>query len=161
MSAPLVVGKKAPAFSLPNQDGETVKLAELKGRWVVLYFYPRDNTPGCTTEACDFTAGIKGFEKLDATVLGCSADSPESHQKFIAKYQLKVTLLSDGDHAVMEAYGAWGEKNLYGKTVVGVIRSTAIIDPQGRVAYHYPKVRAAGHAEAVREQLAALRAAAA
>ena len=160
MSAPLVVGKKAPAFSLPNQDGETVKLAGLKGRWVVLYFYPRDNTPGCTTEACDFTSGIKGIEKLDATVLGCSADSVESHQKFIAKYKLKVTLLSDGDHAVMEAYGAWGEKNLYGKTVVGVIRSTVIIDPQGRVAFHYPKVRAAGHAEAVRAQLAALRAAA-
>ncbi|HEY4188539.1 MAG TPA: thioredoxin-dependent thiol peroxidase [Polyangia bacterium] len=161
MSAPLVVGKKAPAFSLPNQDGETVKLADLKGRWVVLYFYPRDSTPGCTTEACDFTSGIKGFEKLDATVLGCSADSMESHQKFIAKYKLKVTLLSDSDHAVMEAYGAWGEKNLYGKTVVGVIRSTVIIDPQGRVAFHYPKVRAAGHADAVREQLAALRAAAA
>jgi peroxiredoxin Q/BCP len=161
MPAELVVGKKAPAFSLPNQDGEVVKLADLKGRWVVLYFYPKDDTPGCTTEACEFTAGIKGFEKVDATVLGCSADSPATHQKFIAKYKLKVALLSDADHAVMEAYGAWGEKNLYGKKVVGVIRSTVIIDPQGRVAHHYPKVRAAGHAEAVRAQLALLRAAAA
>jgi peroxiredoxin Q/BCP len=161
MPGSLTVGKKAPAFSLPNQDGKTVKLSDFKGRWVVLYFYPRDNTPGCTTEACDFTAGLKDFEELDAVVLGCSADSPESHQKFIAKYKLKVTLLSDAEHDVMKAYGAWGEKNLYGKTVVGIIRSTVIIDPEGKVAYHYPKVRSAGHAEAVREQLAALRDAAA
>jgi thioredoxin-dependent peroxiredoxin len=161
MPGALTIGKKAPAFSLPNQDGKTVKLSEFKGRWVVLYFYPKDNTPGCTTEACDFTDGLKDFAKLDAVVLGCSADSPESHQKFIAKYKLKVTLLSDAEHDVMKAYGAWGEKNLYGKTVVGIIRSTVIIDPEGRVAYHYPKVRSAGHAEAVREQLVALRAAAA
>ncbi len=161
MAGSLTVGKKAPAFSLPNQDGKTVKLADFKGRWVVLYFYPKDNTPGCTTEACDFTDGIKDFEKLDAVVLGCSADSAESHQKFIAKYKLKVTLLSDAGHEMMTAYGAWGEKNLYGKTVVGIIRSTVIIDPDGKVAYHYPKVRSAGHAEAVREQLATLRAAAA
>jgi peroxiredoxin Q/BCP len=161
MPGSLTVGKKAPPFSLPNQDGKTVKLSDFKGRWVVLYFYPKDNTPGCTTEACDFTAGLKDFEDLDAVVLGCSADSPESHQKFIAKYKLKITLLSDTDHDVMKAYGAWGEKNLYGKTVVGIIRSTVIIDPEGKVAYHYPKVRSAGHAEAVREQLAALRDAAA
>jgi len=161
MPGALTIGKKAPAFSLPNQDGKTVKLSDFKGRWVVLYFYPKDNTPGCTTEACDFTAGLKDFEELDAVVLGCSADSPESHQKFIAKYKLKVTLLSDAEHDMMKAYGAWGEKNLYGKTVVGIIRSTVIIDPEGKVAYHYPKVRSAGHAEAVREQLAALRDAAA
>src|SRR4051812_18083547 len=109
------VGKKAPAFALKNQDGETVKLADLKGRWVVIYFYPRDDTPGCTTEACEFTAGIKGFEGMSATVLGCSADSPASHLKFIAKHKLKVGLLSDPDHAMMEKYGAWGEKKLYGK----------------------------------------------
>jgi len=161
MPGSLTVGNKAPAFSLPNQDGKTVKLSDFKGRWVVLYFYPKDNTPGCTTEACDFTSGIKDFEDLDAVVLGCSADSVESHQKFIAKYKLKVTLLSDAEHDVMKAYGAWGEKNLYGKTVVGIIRSTVIIDPEGKVAYVYPKVRSAGHAEAVREQLAALRDAAA
>src|ERR1700749_819519 len=135
-SRKLEPGSTAPAFTLTDQDDETVKLGDYKGQWVVLYFYPKDNTPGCTTEACDFTDGIKDFEKLDAVVLGCSADAPESHQKFIAKYKLKVTLLSDTDHGVMEAYGAWGEKNLYGKTVVGIIRSTVIIDPEGRVAYH-------------------------
>jgi peroxiredoxin Q/BCP len=153
MSTSLVVGRKAPTFALPDQDGQTVKLSDLKGQWVVLYFYPKDDTPGCTTEACDFTAGIKGFEKLDATVLGCSADSPESHRKFIAKYKLKVRLLTDAEHTTMAAYGAWGEKNMYGRKIVGVIRSTAIIDPQGVLAFHYPKVRAAGHAAAVREKL--------
>jgi peroxiredoxin Q/BCP len=161
MSTSLVVGRKAPAFALPDQDGQTVKLSDLKGQWVVLYFYPKDDTPGCTTEACDFTAGIKGFEKLDATVLGCSGDSPESHRKFIAKYKLKVRLLTDAEHTTMTAYGAWGEKNMYGRKSMGVIRSTAIIDPQGMLAFHYPKVRAAGHAEAVREKLVELRAAAA
>jgi thioredoxin-dependent peroxiredoxin len=161
MSTSLVVGRKAPAFALPDQDGQTVKLSDLKGQWVVLYFYPKDDTPGCTTEACDFTAGIKGFEKLDATVLGCSGDSPESHRKFIAKYKLKVRLLTDAEHTTMAAYGAWGEKNMYGRKSMGVIRSTAIIDPQGMLAFHYPKVRAAGHADAVREKLVELRAAAA
>jgi thioredoxin-dependent peroxiredoxin len=161
MSTSLVVGRKAPAFSLPDQDGQTVKLSDLKGQWVVLYFYPKDDTPGCTTEACDFTAGIKGFEKLEATVLGCSGDSPESHRKFIAKYKLKVRLLTDAEHTTMAAYGAWGEKNMYGRKSMGVIRSTAIIDPQGVLAFHYPKVRAAGHADAVRDKLAELRAAAA
>jgi len=149
----LTVGSKAPAFSLPNQDDKTVKLADLKGRWVVLYFYPKDDTPGCTTEACDFTDGLKDFEKLDATVLGCSPDSTERHRKFIAKYKLKVALLSDPEHEVLERYGAWGEKNLYGRVSMGVIRSTVIIDPQQRVAHHYRKVSAKGHAAAVREKL--------
>jgi peroxiredoxin Q/BCP len=149
----LTVGNKAPAFSLPNQDDKTVKLGDFKGRWVVLYFYPKDDTPGCTTEACDFTDGLKDFEKLDATVLGCSPDSTERHRKFIAKYKLKVTLLSDPEHEVLERYGAWGEKNLYGKVSMGVIRSTVIIDPQQRVAHHYRKVSANGHAAAVREKL--------
>jgi len=149
----LTVGSKAPAFSLPNQDDKTVKLADLKGRWVVLYFYPKDDTPGCTTEACDFTDGLKDFEKLDATVLGCSPDSTERHRKFIAKYKLKVALLSDPEHEVLERYGAWGEKNLYGRVSMGVIRSTVIIDTQQRVAHHYRKVSAKGHAAAVREKL--------
>jgi peroxiredoxin Q/BCP len=149
----LAVGSKAPPFSLKNQDDETVKLADGKGRWTVLYFYPKDDTPGCTTEACDFTAGVKGFEKLEATVLGCSPDSTERHRKFIAKYKLKVTLLSDPDHEVLERYDAWGEKNLYGKVSMGVIRSTVIIDPELRVAHHWRKVSAAGHADAVHAKL--------
>jgi peroxiredoxin Q/BCP len=157
----IVVGKKAPNFSLKKEDDSTVKLSDLKGRWAVLYFYPKDDTPGCTTEACDFTGGIKDFEKLDALVLGCSPDSTESHRKFIAKYKLKVSLLSDPDRSMLTAYGAWGEKNLYGKTVVGVIRSTVIINPDGKIAYHWPRVKAAGHAEQVRKTLAELQAAAA
>ena len=151
------IGKKAPAFNLRNQDDEPVRLAEFVGKWVVLYFYPKDDTPGCTTEACDFTRGIKAFEKLDAVVLGCSADSAESHRKFIAKHKLKIDLLSDPKHTVMAKYGAWGEKNMYGKITEGVIRSTVLIDPRGRVAHHWPRVKAPGHAEAVKDQLAALR----
>ena len=157
-AAQIEVGKKAPAFTLPNQDGEKVALSGLGGKWVVLYFYPKDDTPGCTTEACEFTAGIKGFEKLDAVVLGVSPDSAEKHRKFIAKYKLKVTLLSDEKKTVMEKYGAWGEKVLYGKKSTGVIRSTVIIDPAGRIAHRWAKVRAAGHADKVREVLAGLQA---
>jgi len=157
--AKLTVGKKAPAFTLPDQDGKPVKLSDYKGRWIVLYFYPKDDTPGCTTEACDFTDGLKDFEKLDAVILGCSPDPPERHRKFIEKYKLKVRLLSDVEHNVMQVYGAWGEKVLYGKKIIGVIRSTAIIDPQGNIAHHWPKVSATGHADAVKEKLKALRAA--
>lgn len=150
------VGKKAPAFRAKDQDGKARSLGEFAGQWVVLYFYPKDDTPGCTTEACDFTASIAKFTKMDAVVLGCSADSEERHQKFIAKYRLKVTLLSDPDHAVMEKYGAWGEKTMYGKKVTGVIRSTVLIDPKGKVAHHWAKVQAKGHADKVREKLAEL-----
>jgi peroxiredoxin Q/BCP len=155
------VGTKAPAFTLQNQDGAKVGLGSLAGNWVVLYFYPRDDTPGCTTEACEFTAGSERFRKLDAVVLGCSPDSPESHRKFIGKHRLSVDLLSDPDHEVMERYGAWGEKTLYGKKSVGVIRSTVIIDPKGRIAHRWARVTTAGHAEKVREKLAELRAGAA
>ncbi|MCB9914864.1 MAG: peroxiredoxin [Planctomycetes bacterium] len=149
----LELGKRAPAFTLLDQDDAKVQLSKLQGSWVVLYFYPRDDTPGCTTEACDFTSGLAGFAKLDAVVLGCSPDSTESHRKFIAKHRLKVRLLSDPDHAVLEKYGAWGEKTLYGKKSLGVLRSTVLIDPTGKVAWHWPKVRTNGHAQAVAEKL--------
>ena len=154
------IGKKAPAFALKNQNDETVKLSDaaLAGHWVVLYFYPKDDTPGCTIEACDFTSGLKDFEKLDAVVLGCSPDSTEAHRKFIAKHKLKIGLLSDPSHETLERYGAWGEKNMYGKITTGVIRSTVIIDPAGKIAHHYRKVSAKGHAESVREKLKELRA---
>jgi peroxiredoxin Q/BCP len=154
----LTVGKKAPSFTLLDQDDQKVKLGDLEGRWVVLYFYPKDDTPGCTVEACDFTAGLKDFEKLDATVVGCSPDSTERHRKFIAKYKLKLRLLSDPEHEVLEKYGAWGEKNMYGRKSMGVIRSTVIIDPAGKVARHWPKVKAAGHADEVQAALKELRA---
>jgi peroxiredoxin Q/BCP len=155
-SSRVEVGATAPVFALPDQNGKEVSLSDFAGSWVVLYFYPKDDTPGCTTEACEFTDGIKAFERLDAVVLGCSADTPESHRKFIAKHGLKVTLLSDADRAVMKTYAAWGEKNLYGRTTMGVIRSTVLIDPRGKVAFRWPNVKAAGHAEQVREKLAEL-----
>lgn len=153
----LTVGSAAPDFALEDQDGRRVSLGDFAGKWVVLYFYPKDDTPGCTTEACQFTEGIEAFAGLDAVVLGCSADSPASHAKFIAKYDLKLTLLSDPQHAVMAKYGAWGEKKMYGKTVQGVIRSTVLIDPRGRVAQHWANVKADGHAAAVRAKLEELK----
>jgi peroxiredoxin Q/BCP len=155
----VLLGKRAPALTLPDQDGNKVKLSDHAGAWVVLYFYPKDDTPGCTTQACEFTAGIKQFEKLDAVVLGCSPDSPESHRKFIAKHELSLTLLSDPQHTVMSKYGAWGTKNMYGKITEGVIRSTVIVDPEGKVAHHWRRVKAAGHAEIVRKTLEKLRSA--
>jgi peroxiredoxin Q/BCP len=156
----LEIGQKAPAFTLLNQDDKPTKLSDFKGSWLVLYFYPNDDTPGCTTEACDFTNGLKDFEKLDATVVGCSPNTTESHRKFIAKYKLKVRLLSDPGHEMMQSYGAWGEKVLYGKKSIGVIRSTVIIAPDGKIAHHWARVKSAGHADFVRERLKQLRAAA-
>jgi peroxiredoxin Q/BCP len=153
MSSSIEPGKKAPAFRLPDQDEAVVSLADLKGQWVVLYFYPRDDTPGCTKQACEFTDGIQDFKGMGAVVLGCSPDTPAKHRTFIEKYDLEVRLLSDPEHQVMEKFGAWGPKKMYGKTVQGVIRSTVIIDPKGVIAHHWPKVKAAGHAAKVREKL--------
>ena len=151
------VGRKAPAFTLANQDDEKVKLSDYAGKWLVVYFYPKDDTPGCTVEACEFTAGLKGFDRLGAAVVGVSPDSPESHRAFRAKHKLKLDLLADPSHRMMEKYGAWGEKTLYGRKSVGVIRSTVLIDPTGRVAHHWKRARAKGHAEKVRERLESLR----
>ena len=159
-STETLTGRKAPAFALLDQDGEKARLSDNAGRWVVLYFYPKDDTPGCTTEACEFTEGIEAFRDLDAVVLGCSPDKPEKHRAFIAKHGLKLRLLSDEDRAVMAKYGAWGEKTTYGKKVTGVIRSTVLVDPEGTIAWHWPTVKARGHAEKVREKLESLRAAA-
>jgi peroxiredoxin Q/BCP len=151
------VGKKAPAFALLDAREKTVALDDFRGRWLVVYFYPRDDTPGCTTEACEFTASIRDFEGLDAAVLGVSPDSPASHAKFAKKHGLSVTLLSDPEKKAMTAYGAWGEKTLYGKKVTGVIRSTVIVDPSGVVARRWKSVRAAGHAAAVAQAVRDLR----
>ncbi|BDY12730.1 thioredoxin-dependent thiol peroxidase [Hydrogenimonas cancrithermarum] len=151
------VGEKAPEFCLPNQDNVEICLRDLKGKWVILYFYPKDLTPGCTTEACEFTEAMPQFEELDGVILGVSPDSPERHRKFIEKKGLAITLLSDENKEVLKAYGAWGLKKLYGKEYEGVIRSTFIIDPEGNVAAVWPKVRVKGHVEAVKEKLQELK----
>jgi peroxiredoxin Q/BCP len=153
----LEVGKKAPAFSLESSDGGKVKLADLAGKPVVVYFYPRDNTPGCTTEANDFRTAMPQFKKLGVTVVGISKDSIASHCKFRDKYELNFPLLSDPDGKMLEAYGAWGEKNMYGKKMMGIIRSTVLIDDKGKVAAVWPKVSVKGHVDAVLDAAKALK----
>lgn len=151
------VGKKAPAFTLVNQDGEKWSLRDAAGQWVVVYFYPKADTPGCTTEACEFTDSIEDFAGMDAEVVGISPDSVQALKKFQDKYSLQVTLLSDPSKSVLEKYGAWGTKKMYGREIEGVIRSTVLVDPQGKVAHHWPNVRAKGHAEQVRKALIAMK----
>ncbi len=146
-------GKPAPDFCLPNQDGKETCLKDFRGQWVVLYFYPRDNTPGCTQEACDFTNYLGEFEQLNATVIGISPDSVESHRKFVDKHHLRITLLSDVQHEVLEKYGVWKQKKMYGKTYMGVERSTFIIDPNGVIVHEWRRVRVKGHVQKVAEQL--------
>jgi peroxiredoxin Q/BCP len=148
-------GAKAPVFTLTGPAGEKVSLKDFAGRDVILYFYPRDDTPGCTKEACGFRDAWDELRELGAVVLGVSADDAGSHQRFAAKYRLPFTLLSDPDRSVMSAYGAYGEKTLYGKKVVGVIRSTVWIGPDGRVRRHWARV--ANAAEHPAKVLAALR----
>jgi peroxiredoxin Q/BCP len=146
-------GKKAPAFTLPTDDGGKVKLSDFKGQPVVLYFYPRDNTPGCTREACAFRDSQSDLKKLDAVVLGVSTDTVESHQKFRDKFELNFPLLADVDHKVSEKYGAWREKNMYGKKSMGIQRSTYLIDADGKVAKVWKRVKVDGHHEQVLEAL--------
>lgn len=142
-------GMKAPAFTLADQDGKKHKLSDYKGKWVVLYFYPKDDTPGCTIEGKEFTQNNKEFKKLKTVVLGVSGDDQESHKRFCNKHKLGITLLSDPDYKMMTKYGAYGNKILYGRTFLGVKRSTYIIDPEGNVAKVWKAVRAKGHAEHV------------
>jgi len=147
------VGDTAPTFCLPDKDGNEVCLENYKNKWVILYFYPKDMTSGCTLEAMDFTASLPEFKKMNTVVIGVSPDSQKSHQKFVDKHELKVLLLSDEEKKVLEEYGAWGEKSMYGKTYFGVIRSTVIIDPKGKIAETFPKVSAKGHVDSVKEKL--------
>jgi thioredoxin-dependent peroxiredoxin len=147
-------GQRAPTFTLSADDGSKVRLADLKGRPVVLYFYPRDDTPGCTREACAFRDQHQRLKKLGAVVLGVSTDSVESHRKFRDKYGLNFPLLADMDHKVAEKYGAWREKNLYGKKSMGVQRSTFLIDAEGKVARVWKSVKVDGHDRQVLEALA-------
>ena len=153
----LNVGDRAPNFCLPDKDSKSVCLKDFEGKYVIVYFYPKDNTPGCTTEAIGFTGILPEFQKLNAEVIGISPDSPESHAKFIEKKNLKVTLLSDRDKEVLKSYGKWGKKKFRGKDYMGVTRSTFIIDPNGKVAHIWPKVSVRGHPEEVKSILSELK----
>ena len=147
------IGKKAPAFTLTADDGKKVKLSDLKGSPVVLYFYPKDDTPGCTKEACAFRDRQADLEPLGAKVLGVSPDTVESHVKFRDKFNLNFPLLADPDHAVAEKYGVWREKNMYGKKSMGIQRSTYLIDASGKVAKVWQRVQVDGHDEQVLQAL--------
>jgi len=147
----LKVGEDAPEFCLPDKDNETVCLKDFKGKYVIVYFYPKDNTPGCTTEAIGFTGILSELQKLNADVIGISADSPESHAKFIEKKNLKITLLSDQEKQVIKAYGKWGKKSFRGKEYIGVSRSTFLINPDGKIAHIWAKVSVKGHPEEVQK----------
>lgn len=153
-SIKLNVGDLAPNFNLLDQSGQSVSLSQFAGKKVVLYFYPKDDTPGCTKEACSFRDNIQQFGTKDAVILGVSADDSQSHQAFIQKYGLNFTLLADTDKAVSEAYGVWVEKNMYGKTYMGIERTTFLINPDGRIAEIFRQVKVDGHTEEVLEALA-------
>jgi peroxiredoxin Q/BCP len=151
---PLAPGDAAPDFTLPADDGTTVSLKKLRGKRVVLYFYPKDNTPGCTAQACEYNDLSRAFAGKNAVVLGVSRDGAKSHQGFRKKYDLDFPLLSDEDHHVQELYGAWGEKNMYGKKMLGTIRTTVVIDERGKIVSYERKVKAAGNAAATLALLA-------
>lgn len=144
-------GEKAPDFTLPANGGDKIKLSQFKGRPVVVYFYPKDDTSGCTKEAIAFTALLPEFEKIDAAIIGISPDSADSHDKFIAKHDLGITLAADEEKKVAEAYGVWVEKSMYGRKFMGVERSTFLIDAKGAVRRIWRKVKVNGHADAVLE----------
>jgi peroxiredoxin Q/BCP len=150
------IGQDAPDFELPADGGGTIALSALKGKAVVLYFYPKDDTSGCTTEAVAFTALLPDFEKAGATVIGISPDSAKSHDKFKAKHKLGVRLAADEEKTALEAYGVWVEKSMYGRKYMGVERTTVLIGPDGKVRQVWPKVKVPGHAEAVLEAVRGL-----
>ncbi|RXJ97608.1 thioredoxin-dependent thiol peroxidase [Arcobacter sp. CECT 8986] len=147
------IGTKAPDFCAKNQDDIEICSRDLKGKWIVLYFYPKDLTPGCTTEACDFTQSEPDFDDLDAIILGVSPDDTQKHRRFIEKKELTITLLSDIDKKMCEDYGVWQLKKFMGKEYMGVVRSTFIINPEGEIAAMWTKVKVKGHVEAVKEKL--------
>ncbi len=155
--APVSVGHAVPPIDLLDQSGKRQRLKDYRGRWVVLYFYPKDDTPGCTKEACQFRDRQADFEKRDAAVLGISPDDAASHTKFIDKHSLPFDLLADTDKTVSSAYGVWQEKSMYGRRYMGVVRSTFLIDPKGKLAHRWDKVKVPGHEQAVIEKLDELR----
>lgn len=145
----LKIGSNAPAINLPDQNGDTHKLSDYKGQYVLIYFYPKDNTPGCTTEACGLRDSFPNFKKLNAKVLGISADSVAKHKKFADKYELPFTLLADEDKAVCEKYGVWDQKSMYGRLFFGIKRTSFLVDPNGKIVRIYEKVKPAEHATQV------------
>jgi len=149
----LEIGHKVEDFCASNQDEEEICFRDIKGRWIVLYFYPKDNTPGCSTQACDFTEALPEFTKLDAIILGVSPDSPKKHRNFIEKKALKITLLADEDKSLCHLFNVWQLKKFMGKEYMGVVRSTFIIDPDGKIAFAWEKVRVKNHASIVKEKL--------
>jgi thioredoxin-dependent peroxiredoxin len=149
----LKAGSKAPDFTLTSDEGKQISLKDFQGKKVVLYFYPKDDTPGCTKEACSFTENLDRVKKSGAVVLGVSADSVESHKKFKQKYGLNFPLLSDPDRTVIQKYDVWKEKNMYGKTTMGVERTTFVIDEEGKIYHIFPKVKVDGHTDEVIEKL--------
>ena len=157
MNKTLEIGNKAPNFNLPNQNGNSVRLDDFAGRWLVVYFYPRDDTPGCTIEAKEFTDSKNDFEENGATIMGVSPDNEAKHCKFIDKHGLKIDLLVDGEKSMLSDYGVWQEKSMYGKTYLGVVRTTYLIDPDGNIAEAWTKVKAKGHADAVLKRLIDIR----
>ena len=150
----LEVGDPAPDFKTADQDGERISLKDLRGRKVVLYFYPKDDTPGCTKEACSFRDGFSKFRKRKIEVLGVSADDEKSHKKFAEKYDLPFRLLADTDKEIVRNYGVWGEKSLYGRKFMGINRVTYVIDEKGKIAGVWPKVKPDGHADEILEAIA-------
>jgi peroxiredoxin Q/BCP len=152
-SAGLKVGQKAPDFTVTNDAGQKVKLSDFKGKKIVLYFYPKDDTPGCTAEACAFRDGIEEINSRGAVVLGVSTDSVESHKKFKNKFDLNFPLLADADKKIVEAYGTWKEKSMYGKKYMGTERTTFIIDEQGKITHIFPKVKVDQHYDQVLDAL--------
>ncbi len=155
----LKIGDKAPDFTLPKDGGGTITLSALKGQKVILYFYPKDDTSGCTKEACSFNENLKPLEKLNAAVIGISKDSVKSHDKFKAKYGLTFPLVSDENNTVCEQYGTWVEKSLYGRKYMGIDRVTFLIDEQGVIAQIWPKVKVEGHTQEIMEALGQAKAA--
>ncbi len=143
------INKTAPDFTLPDQDGNKHKLSDYKGQWVLVYFYPKDNTPGCTTEACALRDNFPAFKKLKIQVFGISADSGKSHKKFVDKYQLPFTLLADEDKKTAKKYGVWEEKSMFGVKYMGILRNSYLINPDGKIAKIYEKVKPSAHAEEV------------
>lgn len=154
MARYIKVGDKAPEFCLSDQNNKKICLKDFKGKWIVLYFYPKDNTSGCTKEAVDFSQHLEDFKEMGAAIIGISPDSPKSHSNFMNKHDLKIILLSDTEHKVLQKYGVWQKKKMYGRENYGVVRTTFLIDPKGKIVHKWEKVKVQEHVSDVKTALA-------